>query len=346
MRLGPLRTPPGLELLGTFAVVIVACRGPADAPPATPATTEQGFPLWLDEVAQRCALIASCAHAHDTPRLRDPSACVDWWVAHVRSVAEPVHKCLATAKTCEQIGACVREKPDARAAAYCAARPGVLGGCDGERLVSCGEDESAESTATDCAGLGARCAESKAAGGLMVRGCFAPAICPAAAPEARCDGATILSCHDGAVERTACSPGTRCEQHKDRDGETAVTCEPPENHAHCEELGARYCDQNRLVECVVHGHFGDVRISECGALGLACRGKGERARCVVAPRLECDPAPPRCDGEALSFCAAGHLARVSCRGLGLGACDPDARGPQAGCRVDDASHARAAAASP
>lgn len=304
-------------------------------PPVQPVVrmNEQGVPAWLDEVAQRCARISSCAHSHDTPRLRDPSACVDWWIDRVRSVNEPVHKCLALAKTCDEIGACVREKGDPRAAEYCRTHPGVLGACDGERLVSCGDDSHAESTGTDCSLIGAHCAEQRVAGGLVVRACFSTKLCPPEAPEARCDGqANIFSCHDGAAFRASCNPGSRCEEHKDNDGEITATCEPLEGHPHCEEVGARYCDHDRLVDCVDHGHFGDVRVSDCAALGLRCRGKGEKAACTIDPRPECEPMPPRCDGEALAFCAAGHVARVSCSALGMGSCDPDARGPEAGCR--------------
>jgi hypothetical protein len=44
---------------------------------------------------------------------------------------------------------------------------------------------------------------------------------------------------------------------------------------------------------------------------------------------------PRCEGGKLAFCAAGRLTRVSCEGLGLGPCDPAARGPMAACAVPE-----------
>src|SRR5262249_24875241 len=150
-----------------------------------------------------------------------------------------------------------------------------------------------ESTSTDCASLGAHCAEQKVAGGLVVRGCYSSSQCPPGAPEARCDGPSrVVSCHEGAVDRAECSRGTRCEVHEHRDGELAASCEPVETgqpHARCDALGARYCDHDRLIECVAHGHFGDVRVSDCASLGLRCQGKGEKAACVVDPHAECEP---------------------------------------------------------
>jgi hypothetical protein len=124
-------------------------------------------------------------------------------------------------------------------------------------------------------------------------------------------------------------------EHKEANGDRGATCEPIAGHAHCSELNARYCDEGRLVECLVHGHFGDPRVSDCKGLGMRCVGSGSRAACVVDRELDCEPGPPRCDGDdALTFCAAGRSVKVSCKGLGLGPCDPDAQGPVAACTVD------------
>ncbi len=321
------------------AALLAACPSPPPPPPATPgplALNDAGTPEWLDDVAARCAKIASCSGAHDTPRLRDPAACIDWWVARVRTRTDPVQKCLAAAKGCGEIAACAHGGVgDPRAAAYCTAHPGVLTACDGNALVSCSGSELAESTRVDCGSVKGTCEERKAPGGLVTRGCFSSGLCPDKAPEERCDGPhAVVSCHDGLVERTSCPTGTQCAPHRETNGENGAMCEPFDEHLHCTEVGARYCAGNRLVECVVHGHYGDARISDCGALGLRCvgtSGPGTRAACVIDKPLECEPGPARCEGEDLAFCAAGRRVKVSCRGLGLGPCDADAQGPAAAC---------------
>src|SRR5262249_13691718 len=148
---------------------------PARVPDPMP-VTPQGTPAWLDEVAEKCARVASCAHAHDPPRLRDPGSCVDWFISRMEpkgARGDPMRACLVGAKTCDDVGACVHDKPDARAVAFCRAHKGVLTGCDGTALlVSCSEDDGTESTSVDCTALGGACEERRAAGGLLVRGCF------------------------------------------------------------------------------------------------------------------------------------------------------------------------------
>jgi hypothetical protein len=221
---------------------------------------------------------------------------------------------------------------DARAAAFCAQRPGVVSGCDGDRLVSCGEDDAHESTVVDCAKIGATCREVKAAGGLVVRACYSPQKCPAGAPEARCDGpGAVLSCRDGAFERVVCRPGTTCEEHRDEAGETVAACELP-GRRRCDMRGARHCEEDRLVECDRSGPYSKVRVTDCVGYGLRCAGVGPRASCYVPTNVECDKELlPKCDGSSVVFCAAGRITKVSCTGIGLGACDPSAKGPMAAC---------------
>ena len=322
--------------LGAVALV-VACGG-QDPPPKPPvAPTPPKDPTWFGDVAQACARVASCTHTHDAPRLRDPGACVDWWVAHGDPQApDPLRTCLTNAKTCDAVKTCMNGGGDARAAAFCAQRPGVVSGCEGGRLVSCGDDDSHESTVIDCAAMGASCRELKAAGGLVVRSCYSPQKCPAKAPEARCDGNAVLACRDGAMERVACRPGTQCEDHNDQSGDATASCELP-GRRRCDVLGARHCENDRLVECHEQGHFGKVRVSDCVGFGLRCAGSGPRAGCYVPSNVECDKELlPKCEAGALVFCAAGRLARVGCSSLGLGACDPSGKGPMAACGTSDA----------
>lgn len=323
-----MRSP--LRCSFVLAAVAVACGGQEPPPKPPVQETVQKDPAWLGKVAEACARIASCAHGHDAPRLKDPGACVEWWLAHgdPRS-PDPLRKCLSDAKTCAQIGTCMHGAGDARAAAFCAARPGVVSGCEGDRLVSCGDDDAQESTVTDCAALGASCREMRAAGGLVVRACFAPQKCPAGAPEARCDGpGAVLACHDGAIDRIACPTGTTCEEHKDESGDATASCQLP-GRRRCVP-GARRCDGDRLVEC--SGAEGRVRVTDCAGFGLRCTGQGPRAGCYVPANVECDKEMlPKCQDGSVVFCAEGRITKVSCAAIGMGACNPNARGLVAAC---------------
>jgi len=326
-----------MKSAGAVASVLVltlaaACGGQEPPPRAVGDPPARKDPSSLQQVAETCARIASCSHAHDLPRLRDPSACIDWWLAHADAqTPEPLHRCLAQASTCDQTTTCLHGGGDARAATFCAERKGVVSGCDGDRLVSCSDDDAQESTVTDCAALGASCREIKATGGLILRACFSPKKCPPGAPEARCDGPTaVVSCHDGALERAVCRPGTRCEDKRDEMGDAVASCQLP-GRRRCELMGARHCDGDRLVECASQDG-GRLRVSDCAGFGLRCTGQGPRAGCYVPADVECDrDMLPRCEAGALVFCAAGRLTRIPCGKLGLGTCNPAARGPAAAC---------------
>jgi hypothetical protein len=312
-------------------VVVVACGGsePPAKPPAAP--PPPGDPPALLQIAQSCARVSACTHAHDGARFRDPSACVDWWLSEA-DPKEPLRKCLLDARGCEQVSACMHGGGDARAAAFCVQRPGVVSGCDGDRLVSCGEDDAHESSVVDCAAIGATCREVKAAGGLVVRACWSPQKCPAGAPDARCDGAgAVISCRDGAFERVVCRPGTACEERRDEAGDAAASCELP-GRRRCDMRGARHCEEDRLVECDRTGHYSKARITDCVGHGLKCAGTGPRAGCYVPTNVECDKEMlAKCDGGSVVFCAAGRTMRIACSGIGLAACDPAALGPMAAC---------------
>lgn len=326
-------------LLPAFAfafALLAACGGQELAPKTAPPPAPRSDPGPLQRIAEACARVASCMQLQDVARLRDPSACVEGWLAHGSAQApDPLQKCLLQAATCDQVTACIRGGGDARAASFCTQRAGVVSGCDGERLVSCGDDESPESTVLDCAAIGASCREAKAPGGIVIRACFAPAKCPAGAAGARCDGAeAVLGCHDGAIERTLCGPGTRCEEHRDDDGDATASCQLAGGRR-CGLRGARQCEGDRLVECSGVNHNGKLRVSDCAGFGLKCTGTGPRSGCYVpAETVECDKDMlPRCDEkrEALVFCAAGRLTKIACASLGLAACAPNARGAVAAC---------------
>jgi hypothetical protein len=97
-------------------------------------------------------------------------------------------------------------------------------------------------------------------------------------------------------------------------------------------VGSRKCEADVLVECEAHGHTGRTLTTHCAPLGLSCVETKGGASCVARP-AECTPGAARCDGDTLTFCAAGRKAKVSCASLGMGTCDPDAHGLEAGCKV-------------
>jgi hypothetical protein len=311
--------------LGLTVFTIAACGGgepPPKPPVRPPARTD---PPALRAVADACARASACA-----TRFTDPGACVEAWIeSETAKEPDPLYRCLIAAKTCGDVSTCLMGGGDSRAASFCKQRPGVVSGCDGERLVSCEDEDSQESSVVDCSTLGASCREVKAAGGLVLRACVAPQKCPAGAPETRCDGEdAVVTCRDGTIERTRCKPGTRCQEHKDENGEQAASCQLPGGRR-CTALGGRRCEGDRVVSCVGPGR---VQVSDCAGLGLVCSGTGPRAGCYVPNDVECDREMfPRCERGTLVFCAAGRTMRVACDSVGMSRCAARGRGARAIC---------------
>ena len=315
--------------LAAVALVVVACGG-SEPPPKAPAPPPPpADPPALAAIAQACVRASACTHAREGSRFRDPGACVDWWLTD--SQEEPLRKCLVAAKSCADVATCSQGGGDARAATFCQ-KPGVVSGCDGDRLVSCGEDDAHPTTILDCAGFGASCRDVKSASGIVVRACAAPAKCGAGSVDARCDGAgAATSCRDGAYERVACRPGTACQEYRDESGEQVASCEPI-GSARCEGRAFRRCEQDRLVDCENVGRATKAVVTDCVGLGFHCRGIGPRAGCVVPSDVECDKAMlPKCDGSSLTFCAAGRLEKIACGSLGFSSCAPAGKGAIASC---------------
>ena len=316
----------------------VGCHGAATPTVATTSRTA-GAPIdQLAMASSACARIASCSHPHDPLRERDASACVDWWVAHEVGL-EPEYGlepdealvCLGAAIGCRGVDRCLRGGGDARAVAFCTSHPGTQTVCVGSERIACGEDDASESSRTDCAAFGAACAETRSQGGLVGYACVDPIRCPPESSRARCDGPrAVVSCHDGSIDRAPCSGRTTCHEHRHEDGAEFATCGGAGEE--CDVVGSRRCEADVLVECEAHGHAGRVRTTHCAPLGLSCVEANGSASCAARPP-ECAPGAARCEGDALVFCAAGRKARVSCAGLGMGRCDPDAHGLEAACKV-------------
>ena len=295
----------------------------------------------VDVLARKCARIASCAHRHDSPLFREPGACVEYWLEHLEDTVEPIPACLASAASCVDVEACLHARGNERAAAICAAHPELSTTCDGDALITCAKDDPSESTLTACAPIHATCGEAHAAGGLVAHACLSTASCPADVTRARCDGtAAVVACHDQVEERIACRPGTACRAHVDEDGEELATCEGPAEVS-CDTVGRRACRGSTLVRCEAHGHHGREASVDCGSLGLECSVVAGRAACRVpdetghgqgeANATGCAASAPRCDGDAVVFCASGKTERIACHDLGLGPCEPEGRGPIALC---------------
>jgi hypothetical protein len=308
----------------------VSCRATSRPAPPLEDTSPAAPPsARVAAIARRCARIASCAHSHDPPYIRDPAACVEFWLSS--DARDSVLGCLSAAGTCDAIGGCLHVPGQEGAARFCEAHPGSMTGCDGTKLVACADDDPSESTLIDCALLGARCLEVKEAGGLSSHACVDRVRCPEAVTRAWCDGnAAILSCSDGEIDRTLCPSGSSCQSHVDGDGEQVAMCEVP-GHASCSSPGSRRCEGNRLVACEAHGHFGHERAVECAAGGFVCSVFDGGAACTDGPP-RCVPGRPTCDGNGLSFCAAGSRVLVDCDAIGMGTCDADGRGIDAVCR--------------
>ncbi|HEY1957615.1 MAG TPA: hypothetical protein VGH28_18475 [Polyangiaceae bacterium] len=307
-------------------VAIVACAG---APRARPETLAESTNATLAPIASQCALVASCADEHDASAFRTPQSCVDWYIVNARAEA-PLADCLIHAKSCADVNACTHPRVDARATTFCKAHPGVLSACDGSDLLTCQGDDGIESTAVDCAKLGGACAERRS-GELVVRGCVAPKLCPAGAPEHRCDGDAIVDCQDGIAERNACPAGFHCTAGHDESGAVTARCESAASRD-CTLGGAAFCEGDVAYVCVQNGRFTGMHSADCGALGLACAVRAGRVSCVHRGPPACAPDPATCDGDDLRFCAGGDRFRVSCKHLGFAACDPSGGGGEALCK--------------
>ena len=238
------------------------------------------------------------------------------------------------------MNACTHPRIEARATTFCRAHPGVLSACDAGELITCQGEDGVESTAVDCAKLGGACAE-KRSGELVVRGCVSPALCPAGAPEQRCEGDAIVDCQDGVAERASCPAGFHCATSHDESGAVTARCQSAAGRD-CAQIPSAFCEGDVAYVCVQNGRFTGMHSADCGALGLACvvrpsarsAGPGDRARvsCVHRGPAACAPGPATCDGDDLRFCAGGDRFRVSCKHLGFSACDPSGGGGEALCK--------------
>lgn len=317
-----------------WAVTLVSICACGSDPPqpkrAGIAFDADGTPNWLPAVEKACARVASCSSAQWAPELRSPGACVEFWPKAVRSTDEALRTCLLSARACVDVETCIRAQKPQKAVDYCASHAGVFSACVDDAFVTCAEKPE-ETTYVDCKLLGGTCGEGHVSGGLLVRGCSSPKLCPANAPEARCESdREVINCRDGLAERIECPMGSRCEIRNEGGGERVARCTFGEA-LRCRGLDAAYCNRDALVECLGRGSDGEVRITDCGKVGLRCVEHGKAASCRLGVQNDCEGEAARCDGDLLTFCAGGRKRAVSCRSLGFPRCDPSAHGLEAAC---------------
>ena len=317
----------GLLLACATSAVAVACASRGVEPAAAPQSSR-----WVDVLGRACVAIASCAHSHDSPRESDPGSCVDDWLGRGPNEASVLAACILTARGCDGVDACVRARGDAEAVAFCSANHGLRTACAGTRLVTCSEDDPEESTSVDCAAILATCGESRLPGGLSRHACLAPSVCHEGVMESRCDGpGTLVSCHEGAIERVDCGQGSSCSERLTGEGVREAVCEGT-GHRRCDTVNARWCDGTTLVHCQPQGTLGKEVPTDCAAFGLLCDDHASSGpSCVLPGSPACGSRGPRCEGDVLTFCAAGERLGVNCRDVGFGGCDPDAHGVEPAC---------------
>ena len=325
-------------LLLACATAAVACQSGG---PSRPAESPSAL-RWAEFLGRACVAISSCAHPHDTSRESDPGACVDDWLGKGPNDAAVLAACVAATRGCAGVNACVRSRGDAEAIAFCSANHGLRAACSGDQLVTCSEDDPEESTSIDCATLSATCGESRPPGGLLTYACLAPSVCAPSVIESRCAGrGAVLSCREGAVERVECAAGANCVERQSSDGSREAVCETAA-HRRCDAVSASWCEGTSLVQCQPQGVLSKAITSDCAAFGMVCDDHAASGPgCVVPGARACEARGPKCEGEALTFCAAGERLRVSCREEGFGGCDPDAHGVEAACtrtKSDSAAH--------
>lgn len=288
-------------------VVLLACAACAPLRSAT-----SGGGTSVDDESALVARIAGCAHR--SPRwvdetFRGPVA--------TRALFGRLLAC-ARASSCSELATCSGIAIDGGIAAESACKPACTGGVEetcglGPRLrMECAR------VGQVCSSRGPRCAARDA------RPCgvdFVP----------RCDGARPVSCVDGEeiVGDDCAAAGLVCQiavpDPFDASSRPSAACVGPGPACTGRFGGERpiQCDGDAIVSCA----GGHLRRADCNevAPGSRCRAVGDPDSPSFACLREdaCDPTDKksaRCDGDTLTFCNAGHVARVDCARLGFATC--------------------------
>ena len=253
-------------------------------------------PASAAELVAACVSLGSCQG-------QGPQECID---DHLPRLSGDEIRCLAAAGgDCVAAYGCIGY-------AMTPTEPSCTAGCDGDNAVMCAADYRYE---LDCPGsvisTGPTCAVGT--GGAV---CAGPGTC--AGGDSYCDGTWVLGCQSGIPRGGDCArhgwtcsdlaPGlARCT-----DG-TAIVCDQ-ENYPRCEG--------SVLVECL--SGF-EIR-QDCAAMadGVSCHVYPGDADGYCGLGSSCDPIldDGTCDGDVLTFCAAGESRSVDCGDLGFVGCQP------------------------
>jgi hypothetical protein len=257
------------------------------------------MPITADEAGAACVIFGSCMGDGVNDCFTD--AMPFWTTAEARCV-------LAAAGDCTAVRSCFGFSAAADAA--CSATRSIY--CDGDNLVMCGDGVRSSVSCPDAGlvlgvGTGATCVQT-ATGALC-----GDASC--SAPSATCDGAVAKVCNTekGVLLSVDCAPfGQSCINGactSSGGGGTCVTGTPAS------------CDGAALVQC-----SGGVE------LRTDCSGIVADASCFPSPDGRSEPycglgnacyplkGAETCNGNAVTFCAAGVTATIDCTTLGFTRC--------------------------
>jgi len=202
--------------------------------------------------------------------------------------------CLAGAKSCAAVGACVG------GGQACGAN--VPGGCKGSVAWKC---KSGVPFAFDCAGLGLQC-------GMIDDDAFCGQPTPCTGPDGiSCSGDVALLCRGdkakgfSGVKINCSGMGLTCSGGKD----TFLGCVPKSQPACDPATYVDHCAGNTRLRCKKNL----VAADDCSLTGQQCLVTPD----VTPPATQCSyglgcTAEPKCDGTRLEYCEAGKRVSLDC----------------------------------
>jgi hypothetical protein len=225
---------------------------------------------------------------------------------------------MLAASTCDELRACSR--PTSAQLSVCDTTD--VDTCVGNVLINCSMKKGMhEVTADDCAKAGLVCGASADGGQCGL------AACDPATTQPRCDGNLLVTCEDqGNVLRSldCARDGRSCQSNSAGlaicAGSTA--CDAATSQFHC--------DGTTMVRC----HQGSEMRTDCAMLGSdwTCLAEVTKTENSGAQYIRCVPVAQECilgenescaDG-VITYCDAGHVAKLDCRSLGLSGCSTKA----------------------
>jgi hypothetical protein len=279
----------------TLAAVVAACGGTdggngGDAADGATAGADASPAATIDDLVTACVVLGSCEG-------QGPVECMDDYLPRLRE--SEIHCLAAAAGDCTAAFACIGlETIDG----------GCTPGCDGDRAVSCGAVGFATHCPSALFSTGPTCTD--AAGSPA---CGGTAACEGT--EAACEGTFLLECQGGVLR------GGDCARY-------GLTCVAAGGFARCTDGTTTPCDGQNYPRC-----DGDVVVRcesnlevrhRCAHDVVGCHVLADDPDGYCGLGSDCDPLVDdgSCDGDALTFCAAGIRRTVDCAALGFAGCQP------------------------